>query len=126
MAEASRKTQRLVAGSDAMRWAASTRPVPSSAHPPQMPQATNPGSASWPLAATNEGTKFRSLLVFGKTMAAGDPTSYSKEELSEVLGRPDFVQTSVMFKNVQGVPQLPQPCCGRRGRNASATRHRQW
>ena len=65
---------------------------------------------TWPLASTNEGSKFRSLLIFDKLVSSTDPTQYTSETLSERVGRPDRLQGLILFSNVQGAS--PQATIG--------------
>jgi hypothetical protein len=58
--------------------------------------------AEWPLAATNESTKFRSQVIFDSVVSAGDSVKYTAESFSEVVGRPDAFKAMMLFTEISG------------------------
>lgn len=94
---------------DASRAKSRSRPatLPEDSEDSESPELTPRTSEDqWPLAATNEASKFRALKVFDRLVTTGDAEVFSSEELSEALGRPDQVQLTLRFKNVVGTPQV--------------------
>lgn len=55
-----------------------------------------------PLESTNEGSKFRSLMIFDSFVSSAGSSQYTSEAFAELLGRPDRIQGIIRFSDVQG------------------------